>query len=154
MAGDTSTVKPANSIVVDSLNLHYTTKTVQTATNVYAGRLVMKGTNDDDIVVCDGSTQYPIGWAGYEQTTKKYRPATVDTVYVDADKIAVVWGPGIVINARILVLGAAVTVGSPMTYASAGTLTPCTVGTNLCVAYCMEANAGTAASDILVKSVI
>lgn len=154
MAGDTSTVKPTNSIVVDSLNLHYTTKTVESGTNVYPGRLIMKGTNDDDAVVNDGSTQYPIGWAGYEQTTKKYRPATVDTVYVTADKMAVIWGPGIVLVGSIPIIGAAITVGQPMTYAPAGQLTPCTVGTNLVVAWAMEANAGTAAGDLIVKSAI
>lgn len=154
MAGDTSTVKPTNAIIVDSLNKHFTTKTVETAANVYPGRLVMKGTNDDDIVVCDGSTQYPIGWAGYEDTAKKYRPATVDTIYVVDHRISVVWGPGMVIVGAIPIIGAAITVGSPLTYAPAGKLTPWTVGTNAIVAWAMEANAGTAASDLIVKSAI
>jgi len=154
MAGDTSTVKPTNGIIVDSLNKHFTTKTVQTAANVYPGRLVMKGTNDDDIVVCDGSTQYPIGWAGYEDTHKAYRPATVDTIYVINHRISVVWGPGMVIVGRINILGAAVVVGQMMTYAADGTLTPAAAGTNYAVAQCMEAKAGTAADDIIVKSLI
>ena len=154
MAGDTSTVAPTNAIVVDSLNMHVTTKNVETATNVYPGRLVMKGTNDDDIVVCDGATQYPVGWAGYEQTTKKHRPATVDTVYAESAKLAVVWGPGMVINGKIAKTGAAVVVGQLLTYAPAGCLTPCTVGANHPVAQAMEAKAGTAAADIIVKSLI
>jgi len=43
---------------------------VETATNMYPGRLVKKGTNDDDIVVCDASgkpwSATPPGspWAG------------------------------------------------------------------------------------------
>ena len=154
MSADTSTVKPSNAIVVDSLNMHVTTKTVQTADNVYPGRLVMKGTNDDDIVVCDGSTQYPVGWAGYEQTAKKYRPATVDTIYLINAQIAVVWGPGMVIVGAIPIIGAAITVGTPLTYAPAGKLTPATVGSEFVVAWAMEANAGTAASDLIVKSAI
>lgn len=151
---DASDVKPSNAIVVDSLNMHTTTRHVETGTNVYPGRLVMKGTNDDDIVVCDGSTEYPEGWAGYEQTAKKYRPATVDTVYSDDDYIAVVWGPGMKIVGRINILGTAIYKGTPLTYAADGTLTPATAGTNFVVAYSGQYNAGTAAADIIVKSVI
>jgi len=149
---DASNVAPANAIMLDSLNMHTTTKNVETADNVYPGRLVMHGTNDDDIVVCDGSTEYPVGWAGYEQTSKKYRPTTVDTVYVVSDKIAVIWGPGIKLVGRLALTGAAVYPGTRLTYAPAGCLTPCTVGTDLQVAKACEYKAGTAATDIIVES--
>jgi len=39
---------------------------VETATNMYPGRLVIKGTNDSDITVADGVSS-PLGWLGYEQ---------------------------------------------------------------------------------------
>ena len=71
--------KPTNKIVaagkplVQELN-------VETATNVYPGRLVKKGTNDNDIVVC-GAGENCIGWAGYEQVTNAgYMPTDVDTI--------------------------------------------------------------------------
>jgi hypothetical protein len=152
MAGDSSNVKPVNAIMVDSIGLHTITKKVETAANVYPGRLVMHGTDDGDIVVCDGSTAPPIGWAGYEQTAKKYRPATVDTIYVILDQIAVCWGPGTKFLARINGIGAAIVVGTLLKSAAAGTLTPGVAGTDDIVAIAEEANAGSAASDIIVRS--
>lgn len=52
---EASMVQPSNKIVVDSTNLHLQTKKVETATSVYPGVLLMQGTNDDDVVVCDGT---------------------------------------------------------------------------------------------------
>jgi len=153
MAGDTSTVQPTNKIVVDSTNLHETTKNVETATNVYPGRLVMKGTNDDDIIVCDGSTAHAVGWASYEHTAKKYRPATVDTVYAENAKIAVVWGPGIRVLARINACPA-ITVGMLLKAGADGTVTPGTAGTDDIIAQAEEAKAAGAAADIIVRSLI
>ena len=54
---------------------------VESATNMYAGRLVKKGTHDDDISVC-GANEQAIGILGYEQCTKTTRPATRSTIYV------------------------------------------------------------------------
>lgn len=147
-------VKPNNQIVLDSKGLHVQTKKVETATNVYPGRLVMKGTNDDDIVVCDGTEGAAIGWAGYEQTAKKYRPATVDTIYEANDQITVINGPGILLVGR-LASGQNVTKGARLMVAANGELSGGTVGTNEIVAIAEESvNATSGAADIIVRSLI
>jgi len=93
-------VKPSNKIVLDSTGIHTQTKKVENATTMYAGRLVKRGTNDDDVVVATaGSDAY--AWLGYEQTSKKYRPATVDTIYLINAQAAVINGPGIIVVASL-----------------------------------------------------
>jgi len=91
--------KPDNKIVVAGSPLVQELK-VETATNMYPGRLVKKGTNDDDIVVC-GASDMPIGWLGYEHTAAPYRPSTVDTAYSANDRAAVLCGGGFVLVARL-----------------------------------------------------
>lgn len=152
MAGETAMVKPTNKIVLDSKGIHIQTKKVETVTNVYPGRLVKKGTNDDDIVVNDGTSA--IGWAGYEQTAKKYRPKDIDTIYVASDQIAVINGPGIVLLAY-LEKGANVSKGALLKAGAIGGLTGGTVGTDHFYAKAEESvNASSAAADILVSSLI
>jgi len=48
--GDSGLTKPTNQIVVAGDPRAEIYK-VETATNMYAGRLVIKGTNDDDVIV-------------------------------------------------------------------------------------------------------
>jgi hypothetical protein len=95
--------KPSNSILVAGNPLVQYLK-VETATNMYPGRHVIKGTNDDDIVVgtaaAGKSFAKTVGWLGYEHTIKKHRPATVDTIYAGDEQAAVLSGP-IVIVARL-----------------------------------------------------
>lgn len=153
MTTETAMVHPTNKIVLDSTGLHVQTKKVETATNVYPGRLVKKGTNDDDVVV-NTAAGAAIGWAGYEHTSKKYRPDTVDTVYSADDQIAVINGPGIILVGS-LASGQSVTKGARLMAAAAGELSGGTVGTNEIVAIAeetMDASAG--AKDILVRSLI
>lgn len=76
--------------VVEELN-------VETATNMYPGRLVKKGTNDDDVVLNDG--QMPIGWLGYEHTSPEYKKAAKSTIYVAGDEVAVLKGGGFILDA-------------------------------------------------------
>lgn len=92
--------KPTNKIVaagnplVQELN-------VETAANVYPGRLVKKGTNDNDIVVC-GAGENCIGWAGYEQVTNAgYMPTDVDTIYAQYAQAPVLYGGGFVVVATL-----------------------------------------------------
>ena len=152
MAGDASNVHPTGAIVVDGKNKTVSTKKVETVTNVYPGRLLMRGTNDDDVVVSDGSTAAPCGWAGYLDTTKKYRPATIATIYVQNDLIAQINGPGMRLMAK-LDLGSTVTVGMLLTAGQNGCLTPGTAGTHDIVAQALEAvTTTTAAANILVES--
>ena len=96
--GRVCTVGVVYKIVVDSTNLHLQTKKVETVANVYPGALLMQGTNDDDVVVGDGTEGKAAYWAGYEHTAKKYRPATIDTIYVVNDQIAAINGPGIILQ--------------------------------------------------------
>jgi hypothetical protein len=72
---------------------------VETATNMYAGRLVKRGTTDRDIVV-NGAEGTPIGWLGYEQGDA-YRPATVGTIYEAGDEAPVIRGGGFIPNAKL-----------------------------------------------------
>lgn len=181
MASETAMVKPTNKIVLDSKGLHVQTKKVETATNVYPGRLVERGTNDDDVVVGTANGAV-IGWAGYLNTAKKYRPATVDTIYLINDQIGVINGPGIILNAR-LANGQNVTKGARLSAAANGELTASTAITatvpaggtavtstsaqpamtmagglqtqGIVVAIAEESvNAGAGAADILVRSLI
>lgn len=156
MTTETAMVKPTNQIVLDSTNIHIQTKKVETATNVYPGRLVKKGTNDDDVVVgtAYSSNVGPVGWAGYEQTSKKYRPATVDTIYTADDQIAVINGPGIILVGS-LAEGADITKGQLLKAVAAGQLSGGVMGTDHIVAIAEESvDASAAAKDCLVRSLI
>jgi hypothetical protein len=53
---------------------------IETATNCKPGRFVMRGTNDDDIVVCNG-LKPPIGLLGYEQAHPSFKPDTRAGLY-------------------------------------------------------------------------
>ena len=150
MVADASTVKPTNGIVLDSKNLTVWTKKVETAAEVYPGRLVIRGTNDDDIVVCTGSV--PVGWAGYEHTAKKYRPATVDTIYTVDSFIGVISGPGIKLVGS-LALGVTAVPGTILKAAPDGRLTPGTAGSDDIVAVGLESVTTVATvADCLVES--
>lgn len=120
---DSGFKKPTNAILVAGNPLIQTMK-VETATTMYPGRLVVRGTGDDDAVTgtVNGAV---IGWLGYEQTIKKHRPATVDTIYLANAQVAVLAGPGIVVVAS-LANGQNVTKGARLCAAAAGELTAAT----------------------------
>lgn len=144
--------KPSNSILVAGYPLIQILK-VETATNMYPGRLVKKGTNDDDIVV-NTAAGAAIGWLGYEQTIKKYRPDDVDTIYAVNDQAAVLHGGGFVIVGR-LASGQSVSKGDRLMAAANGELSGGTVGTDEIVAIAEETvDASAAAKDIMVRSLI
>ena len=129
---------------------------VETATNMYAGRLVMGGTTAAEVVVCDGATKPAVGWLGWEDTAGEYRPATVDTIYVTSDKIAVVNGPGILIVGH-LASGQNIDKGTRLMAAANGELSGATVGTHEVVAIAEESKNAAAspwACDIIVRSLI
>lgn len=74
---------------------------VETATNMYPGRLVIKGTNDNDIVVC-GAAGISVGWLGYEQITNAgYMPTDVNTIYAQYAQAPVLYGGGFVVVASL-----------------------------------------------------
>lgn len=156
--------------LVDELN-------VETATNMYPGRLVKKGTNDNDIVVC-GAGEKPVGWLGWEHAPGPDRPATLATAYGADDRAPVLYGGHFVIKAKLasgqnvskgdwLVPAAdgMVAAASALTVDSGGTSVTSTaangaiisgdVGDNIIVGIAMESvNASSGAKDILVLSLI
>lgn len=73
---------------------------VETATNMYPGRLVKKGTADTDLVVATAGSN-PYGWLGYEQAAITERPASMTTAYAADDIPPVLRGGGFVILATL-----------------------------------------------------
>lgn len=143
---------PANQILVAGNPLVQILK-VETAATMYPGRLVKKGTNDDDVVVGTAGDGFT-GWLGYEQTIKKHRPATVDTIYLADAQVAVLHGGGFVIVGR-LALGASVSKGGILKAVADGELSGGAAGTDHIVAVAEETvDATSAAADIMVRSLI
>jgi hypothetical protein len=144
---------PTNVVVSDRTGIHIQTKKVETATNVYPGRLVIQGTNDDDIAVC-GIGGKALGWAGYEDTAQNFKPATRSTIYEANDQISVVNGPGIVVVGS-LASGQTVDKGTRLMAAADGELSGGTVGTHEIVAIAERSVTSTApGTAILVRSLI
>jgi len=117
---------PTNKIVVAGQPLLQTME-VEVAASMYAGRLVKKGTGDHDAVVVAAGTDDILGWLGYEDTIKKYRPATLTTIYVAADQAVVLNGGGFRIMAKLL-SGNTIVKGEKLTGAAAGCVTALTIG--------------------------
>jgi len=101
-----------------------TEKEVENGTNMYPGRLVKKGSTDNEVVVNTAKNAAPYGWLGYEHTPIEYRPATKDTIYVAGDRAAVVFGP-IVIRAK-LATSQTVVMGDKLVGAADGMLSKAT----------------------------
>lgn len=95
---DTGYVTPSGRIVVRGSPMAKIEKTVETATNVYPGRLLIAGTTDHDVAVADG-VAVPIGWAGYEDSYSKKDAKS--TIYAASDKIAVLRGGGFAIMTKM-----------------------------------------------------
>lgn len=151
MTKETGQVPSTNRVVVDNTNIRVQTKKLETIANCYAGHLVMRGTGDDDVLVTDAASK-GYGWIGYEQTTKKYRPATLSTIYVINDQAAIVNGPGIVLMAE-MGLYTAITKGQLLTSAASGYVTPGVAGTDDIVAIAEESvTTTTAKGRIMVRS--
>ncbi len=96
---------------------------VETATNMYAGRLVQAGTTAAEVVVCDGATKPPVGWLGWENTAGEFRPATPSTIYTVNHMAAVHFGGKFIINAKLGV-GFVATRGDILIPWNDGTLAP------------------------------
>jgi hypothetical protein len=95
---DTGYVTPSGKIVVRGDAPIKIEKNVETAANVYPGRLLAKGTTDHDIKVADGVSA-PIGWAGYEDSYSKKDAKT--TIYAASDKITALRGGGFSILGKL-----------------------------------------------------
>ncbi|MCK5013778.1 MAG: hypothetical protein KAS66_08150 [Candidatus Omnitrophica bacterium] len=91
--------RPVNRVVLSGQPDEKIGKVGGTVTEMKPGRLVAKGTNDDDIII--GTTLLsPTGWLGYEQTNAYYKPASVDTAYASGDWATLINGP-MVLNAYV-----------------------------------------------------
>jgi hypothetical protein len=115
--------KPSNAILVAGTPFKQTLK-VENAANMYPGRLVIQGTNDDDITVAGvyALNAMAVGWLSYEQTTKKYRPATVDTIYLVNAQAVVLNGGGFIVVAALAASQGTLKKGDALVMAADGTL--------------------------------
>ena len=91
--------KPINRILLAGQPDELIGKVGGTVTEMKPGRLVTKGTNDDDIII-NSKTTSPAAFLGYEQTNNYYKPTDVDTAYVANDIATILNGP-MVINASV-----------------------------------------------------
>ena len=95
-------VEPDNKVIAYAPNSILIQEEKAEATTIKPGMVVMKGTNDDDVVICDGVTKAPFGIAGYEQSflgaasSTSNRPANVDTAYAKDARVPVLGGGGFV----------------------------------------------------------
>lgn len=95
-------VEPDNKIIAYAPNTVLIQEEKAEATTIKPGMVVMKGTNDDDVVACDGVTKAPFGIAGYEQSflgaasSTSNRPANVATAYAKDARVPVLGGGGFV----------------------------------------------------------
>ena len=95
-------VEPDNKVIAYAPNTVLIQEEKAEAATIKPGMVVMKGTNDDDVVICDGVTKAPFGVAGYEQSflgaasSTSNRPANVDTAYAKDARVPVLGGGGFV----------------------------------------------------------
>lgn len=68
-------------------------RNVETATNMYPGRLVKQGTTGYDVAVHDALAPV-VGILGYEHTSENYRKDAISTIYTAGDDAAVLRGSG------------------------------------------------------------
>jgi hypothetical protein len=88
-----SGINPPNNMIVAGGDPFIQELKVEVATNMYPGRAVIKGTNDDDVIVADGIAQ-AIGVLGYEQCNPAFRPTNIDTIYEINAMVPVLKGSG------------------------------------------------------------
>ena len=95
-------VEPDNKVIAYAPNTVLIQEEKAEAATIKPGMVVMKGTNDDDVVICDGVTKAPFGVAGYEQSflgaasSTSNRPANVATAFASAARVPVLGGGGFV----------------------------------------------------------
>lgn len=95
-------VEPDNKVIAYAPNTVLIQEEKAEAATIKPGMVVMKGTNDDDVVICDGVSKSPFGIAGYEQSflgaasSTSNRPANVDTAYAKDARVPVLGGGGFV----------------------------------------------------------
>ena len=128
---------------------------IKTATNMYPGRLVKEGTNQDDIVVATASDNDQIGWLGYEQCNPTDQPADVDTIYTVSTVAPVLYGGGFTLVAKAAA-GETITKGMKLCGKDAGCVGSATLGTDYDIIAIAEEDvtSGGSTADIIVRSLI
>ena len=95
-------VEPDNKVIAYAPNTILIQEEKAEAATIKPGMVVMKGTNDDDVVICDGVSKAPFGVAGFEQSflgaasSTSNRPANVKTAFASAARVPVLGGGGFV----------------------------------------------------------
>jgi hypothetical protein len=95
-------VEPDNKVIAYAPNSILIQEEKAEAATIKPGMVVMKGTNDDDVVICDGVSKAPFGVAGFEQSflgaasSTSNRPANVKTAFASAARVPVLGGGGFV----------------------------------------------------------
>jgi hypothetical protein len=121
MAAEIGFQKPTNRVVANPGAIAFVReKEVETATGMYAGRLVKAGSTDAEVVVNDTSDNSAvIGWLGYEQASMDDRPDTIDTIWTINKSAPILNGPGMFVRAALCGgAGNSVVVGTPLRAAS------------------------------------
>lgn len=124
---------------------------VETATGMYPGVLVKKGSTAAEVVVNDTSSNECVGWLGYEQASLDDRPDTVDTIWTINKSAPVLNGPGMMVRAWLSGVNT-VTIGEALRPAAyRGSLDEGTPGTDNIVAIALQdvSNAASALSGTL-----
>lgn len=98
---DIGITKPNNKIVAYGTPAMETEANVETATNMYPGRLVKAGSTAYDVVVCTAADLNPGGWLGYETCNPNYKKAAPTTIYEASDKVPIIRGGHFVIVAKL-----------------------------------------------------
>jgi len=132
---------------------------IQTLTGMIPGVYVKHGTTNNEMIVGTDS-ELAYGWLSYEDTPIPWRPATIDTTYIQKDGVnpraAAVFGPGMVLNAWRKA-NETIVMGDKLEGAAAGQLskwTPTTGGADkMPIAIAMVDGSG-AASRLIIRSLI
>jgi hypothetical protein len=82
---------PSNGVLAQGEPLAQILK-VETATSMYPGRWVTRGTNNDDMIV-GALGKAAIGWLGYDNAPNQYKDThTQDTIYTASDMVEIWYG--------------------------------------------------------------
>jgi hypothetical protein len=93
---DSGYLAPTGRLVVKGGPARGVERIIETVTNMYPGRLVIRGSTDNGIKVADG-TAAPVGFLAYEQTQLPARPQTLTTIFQVTDSVDVISGGGFTI---------------------------------------------------------
>lgn len=143
MAVETGFMKPSNTIVAYG-SPFIRQLTVETATNMYPGRCVIRGTAANDVKVNDSSGNEIVGFLGYEQAGVEYMPDNRSTAYEAGDFAPVLSGAGTVIYGT-LAISQTIASGETLRSEPDGCVGEGTAGTDQIVAIALEDVATTAA---------